>query len=129
VVLVPVLAVLAAPAVAPARPARAAARCGFTFQVLHDDRIGRLGLPAGRYRISATGLSCQSASDLFTQFLQDFDGVLPKPWKYEVQGVGKGKFTGGGHQSFAVSRTGKAGGGGDDLACPGAYTLLHDDRI
>jgi hypothetical protein len=68
-------------------------RCPGTFRVLHNDRIGRLRLPRGPYRItllSGGGLSCSAASRLFTQFLDDFDGVLPRPW---ILSVRTGTFT------------------------------------
>lgn len=122
----------------PRRPlARAAATCPFTFQVLHDDRIGRLQLPMGFYRITTTGgLSCEDASDLFRQFLEDYDGVLSKPWSYVVLGSGHGTFRkGSGGPTFTVTFTGTSGGGGDGhhpntgLACPSYFTVLHNDRI
>jgi hypothetical protein len=70
-------------------PAVGSRRCPGTFRVLHDDRIGRLMLPAGPYRItllSRRGLSCRGASRRFTQFLDnDYAGVLPRPWRLNVQ--------------------------------------------
>src|SRR5215208_3145065 len=62
-------------------------RCPGTFQVLHDDHIGKLSLPAGPYVIDvidSSSLSCAHASDLFRQFLEDFDGKLPRPWVTNV---------------------------------------------
>ncbi|UUY01766.1 hypothetical protein LRS13_13640 [Svornostia abyssi] len=73
-----VAAVACAPATA---SAQSATTCPATFQVLHNDRIGALKLPAGAYQITATGLSCAQASKLFTQFLNDWDGNLPSPWR------------------------------------------------
>jgi hypothetical protein len=55
--------------------------------VLHDDRIGALSLPAGDYRLTVADearLSCAHAADLFRQFLEDFDGRLPAPWRLDV---------------------------------------------
>jgi hypothetical protein len=54
--------------------------------VVHDDRIGRLRLPAGQYRITAFGnVSCAQASTQFTSFLaNDYTGVLPRPWRLRV---------------------------------------------
>lgn len=73
---------IAAGAIAPATAsAQSATTCPATFQVLHNDRIGALKLPAGAYQITATGLSCAEASRRFTQFLQDWDGNLPSPWR------------------------------------------------
>ncbi len=63
--------------------------CPGTFRVLHNDRIGVLTLPKGRYtitRLSLTGPSCGRASQLFTNFLDnDFDGILPRPWGLDPQ--------------------------------------------
>jgi hypothetical protein len=118
-------------------PSQAAGRttCAATFSVLHNDRIGRLQLPQGAYRIAVSGMSCQTASTLFAEFLQDYDGVLSKPWTYTIQGVGKGTFTSGrGKPSFTVSYTGRraTGNGGGRLtgiACPFPFHVLHNDRV
>jgi hypothetical protein len=96
-------------------------------------------LPAGLYQLQTSGVTCATASHLFTQFLEDYDGVPPKPWKYSVQGIGRGTFTGRG--SFTAIRTGDAGGqaqpgpasqgGGShgDLICPGTFEVLHNNRV
>ena len=72
---------------------RRGARCPGTFRVLHNDRIGRLRLPRGRYWItllSSRGLNCKQASRRFTQFLdEDYAGVLPRPW---VLNAGRAEF-------------------------------------
>jgi len=55
-----------------------------TFRVLHNDRIGQLRLPRGRYWIILLrnrGLTCGQAAALFTRFLDDFEGNLPRPWR------------------------------------------------
>ena len=70
---------LALPSASQAAPLR----CPGTFQVLHDDHIGGMSLPAGPYVITvleSSRLSCDQASDLFRQFLEDYDGRLPRPW-------------------------------------------------
>ena len=57
--------------------------CPSTFQVLHDDSIGKLKLRAGAYTITVLNparLSCARASRLFATFLQDYDGKLSSPW-------------------------------------------------
>lgn len=83
------LGAVAALLVAMATPSRADAarvQCAGTFHVLHNDHIGRLSLPQGRYRITilASGRpSCAQASALFTRFLEDYDGFLPPPWVLE----------------------------------------------
>ena len=58
-------------------------RCPATFDVLHNDRIGALRLPAGAYSITLLSigrLSCAQASSRFTAFLQDYDGRLSGGW-------------------------------------------------
>ena len=69
-------------ALAPSASA-AEATCPGAFQVLHNDRIGAMQLPAGAYTVtvldSAT-MGCTEASQLFSQFLEDWDGRLPRPW-------------------------------------------------
>jgi len=91
--------------VGPARPSGAgggthptADRCRGTFRVLNNDSIGKLRLRKGPYRITLVnrGLSCRRASQLFTSFLQDFEGDLPRPWKLNVQTA---TFTRGGSRS------------------------------
>jgi len=84
------------------------------FRVLHDDRIGPAVLPAGSYAITvapSAGLTCPAASKLFTRFLEDFDGVLPSPWRVSGQGSGKATFTQGGKAGFSVARSSGGGGG------------------
>jgi hypothetical protein len=55
-----------------------------TFQVLHNDRIGRVSFPKGTYAMTAFGgLSCSKSSDLFARFLQQFQGNLPGRWRLD----------------------------------------------
>src|SRR3954453_4277979 len=82
--------------------AQAATPCP-TFQVLHDDRVGALLLPAGTYGVTVKDLTCAQSTRLFAEFLQDYDGVLPKPWKTIVTGKGKGTFSRAGGASFSVA--------------------------
>jgi hypothetical protein len=119
--LIVALSVLALSGAAPA----SAATCP-SFKVLHNDRIGPASLPAGNYTITTdTGLSCQAASQLFTRFLQDWDGNLPKPWKVTAEGSGKASFTRGGLPGFSVARSGGGGGGNTELGrlCSGNFTV------
>ena len=122
--LVAALAVLALSGAAPA----SAATCP-SFKVLHNDRIGPANLPAGNYTVTTdTGLSCQAASQLFTRFLQDWDGNLPKPWRVVAEGTGKASFTRGSLPGFSVARSGGSGGGGgsnNELGrlCSGTFTV------
>jgi hypothetical protein len=62
--------------------------CPGTFQVLHNDRIGRLKLPAGKYmltRLTKTSPSCSQVSDLFARFLERPEGNLPAAWRLEAK--------------------------------------------
>jgi hypothetical protein len=119
-------AVLAAPA-----PAQTPAACPATFAVLHDDRIGDLLLPAGSYTLTVTGLSCADAADHFRQFLQDFDGVLPRAW---VMDPATATFSDPGG-AFSVARAAQPSGGGGGMhpasgtRCPATFDVVHDDRI
>ena len=130
-------------AVALALPASASAQtatpalCPSTFAVLHDDEIGSMSLPAGAYAITVldpTRLSCAQAADLFRQFLEDWDGRLPRPW---VANPTTRTFTrgAGGSVGFSVAPTGSHGGGGGGghhphgSLCPGTFQVLHNDRI
>ena len=136
--LVPLVAAvgLAAGAAAPASAQTATpAACPDTFSVLHDDAIGALSLPAGPYTITVgdpSRLSCAEAADLFRQFLEDWDGVLPRPWKLNAATAA---FSGGSGKVFSVARAAKPSGGGGGrhpatgLRCAGTFQVLHDDRI
>jgi hypothetical protein len=99
-----------------------------SFRVLHDDRIGPAVLPAGSYTITvapSAGLTCPAASRLFTRFLEDFDGVLPSPWRVSAQGNGKATFAQGGKAGFAVARGSGGGGGNSELGalCRNTFTV------
>jgi hypothetical protein len=133
--LVAALAILS-PATASAQTATPAL-CPSTFAVLHDDQIGSMSLPAGAYAITVldpTRLSCAQASDLFRQFLEDWDGRLPRPW---VANAATRTFTrgAGGSVGFSVAPTGSHGGGGGGghhphgAQCPGTFQVLHNDFI
>lgn len=72
------------PAPVPPTPTPSSLTCPGTFQVLHDDRVGAMLLPAGSYRITrltSGALSCPQASTWFAYFLNNsYAGNLPKPW-------------------------------------------------
>lgn len=109
------IATLPAPA-----SAATAATCPGTFQVLHNDRVGALKLPAGGYQILATGLSCQQASSLFTRFLNDWDGVLPSPWRVVAA---RSQFVRGtSNINFIVRRVTAPPAAG---ACPGSFAIYE----
>jgi len=62
--------------------------CPAPFRVLHNDRIGRLRLPAGRYmivRLQLGSFSCRNAATWFTRFLDAYRGNLPAGWKLHPQ--------------------------------------------
>jgi hypothetical protein len=116
-------------------------QCTASFHVLDDDHIGRLSLPAGLYQLRTNGVTCANASHLFTQFLEDYNGVLPRPWRYTVQAVGQGTFASTRGGSFEAIRTAEptapaqagsasAGGGSHgELICPGTFDVEHNDRV
>src|SRR5215213_1974919 len=83
------LAAVSAVALVFASPAQAQQlTCPGTFHVLHNDRIGPLQIPAGHYSIiliDQRRLSCAEASDLFRQFLEDYNGRLPRPWRLDPE--------------------------------------------
>jgi hypothetical protein len=115
--------------------------CSASFHVLHDDRIGSLQLPAGAYQLTTVDVTCLRASHLFTEFLQDYDGVLPRPWRFAANAVGDGTFDRGtSGVSFRAVRTGDwtpgtpshpsdGGGSHGDLVCPAVFEVEHNDRI
>jgi hypothetical protein len=126
------LAALAAVTLTAVAPA-SAATCP-SFSVLHDDRIGPAGFPAGSYEVTVEpGLSCKAASQLFARFLEDYDGVLPKPWRVVAEGSGVASFVNGGGSGFTVSRaSGGGGGGGNNVLgklCPGSFTVNAGSRV
>ena len=108
------------------------------FRVLHNDHIGSLAVAKGRYRIvllSVGPISCARASTLFARFLQDYDGVLPRPWLVDP---GTGSFSRG-HRNvgFRIEPwagpvpSGSASGThpSDGTRCPGTFRVLHRDSI
>ena len=121
---------------ATAEAGAAAIRCPATFHVLHDDRIGRLKLPQGHYRIKVLdeqALTCARASKLFARFLQDFDGNLPGKWRLKVgQATFVKRGTDVGFKVRKVGRRSGSGGGkhpsGRHQKCP-TFRVLHNDRI
>jgi hypothetical protein len=99
-----------------------------SFKVLHDDRIGPASLPAGNYTImpnAQAGLNCYAASQLFTRFLEDYDGNLPGGWSVVAQGSGKASFRKGGFLGFSVTKGGKEENAEPTLGvlCPNTFTV------
>ena len=128
------VACLAGTALAPApasAQAGAPAACPGTFEVLHNDRIGSLSLPAGAYVITvldSAELSCSDASELFTQFLQDWDGRLPRPWVIDVASASFRR--GDSSIGFSVAQSSPTPPAPPSRrVCPGYFTVLHNDHI
>jgi hypothetical protein len=107
------------------------------FRVLHNDRIGTAVFPAGTYTVNVedASLNCKSSAELFARFLEDWDGVLPQPWKVAGEGSGKASFGRGTLGGFSVELTAKApkegSGTNPDLGtlCPGTYTVNSTTTI
>jgi hypothetical protein len=134
-VALPVMAMLAIALAMPARGEAATANCPATFRVLHDDQIGKLKLPAGNYRVTLLDdrlLTCQQASKLFAQFLQDYDGRLGGGWRVDARTATFSKPNGAGFSVKRVQRQTGSGGGrhpsGNAAPCP-TFRVLHNDRI
>jgi hypothetical protein len=105
------------------------------FNVLHNDRIGPAVFPAGKYTINleSASLDCKTGGELFARFLEDFDGVLPTPWKVSPEASGMASFLRGAVPGFSVELT-KQGSGGEiekatnpDLGtlCRNPFTVNH----
>ncbi len=132
----PIAALLAALFLLPAgsAPAASSSTCSSTFQVLHNDHIGNMSLPAGAYTVTVSGsLSCSSASTLFASFLQDYDGNLAYPWHANNA---KLSFTSGnGPTGFSVKRASfpappsTPATPANPVACPAVFSNLQNDHI
>ena len=86
-----------------------------TFEVLHDDSVGELILARGAYTVTLldpSALTCADAADLFRQFLEDFDGRLPRPWVVNAGTQLHPRERGLGRFQRHSGRTGGGGGGG-----------------
>jgi hypothetical protein len=128
IALVGLLAILALASSARGAGAVEPATCP-SFRVLHNDRIGAAVFPAGNYKITleSSSLTCKTGGELFARFLEDFNGILPTPWKPVAEGSGKASFTRGSQAGFSVALTGKSeeGGTNPDLGtlCPNTFTV------
>lgn len=114
-------------------PKADAATCP-SFRVLHNDRIGAAVLPAGNYTITTSAtISCAQGSAFFTRFLQDWDGVLPAPWRVVAQGSGRATFNRGGAFGFSVARQGgeeeENGPSPSGRLCPRPFTVNIEKTI
>jgi hypothetical protein len=138
IVALAVLATAVAAFVAAGHADAAKTKCPNTFRVLHDDHVGKLSLRKGSYAITVINqnqLTCGHAADLFTKFLQDYDGKLPDGWKVKVQKSGFQKSPQIGFFVKRVSGVGGAGGrsgrhpGPGEMICPGTFRVQHNDHI
>lgn len=112
--------------------------CSSYFTILHNDHIGSFAIRKGRYRItllSVGRISCAQASDDLARFLQDFDGILPRPWFVDPS---TGTFMRGSrYVGFRIKPWSgplpSGGGGGRHPStggrCPGTFRVVHADRI
>jgi hypothetical protein len=109
--------------------------CPSYFTVVQTDYIGNFTVPKGRYRItllSVGRLTCSQASVYLAQFLQDFDGVLPRPWFLDPS---TGSFMRGSRyvgfriKEWAGPVPPNGGGGRHAARCPGTFRVVHNDRI
>ena len=69
------------------------AQCPGSFTVDHNDMIGPLFFPRGKYKLILLpdgGITCTQAGKLFAQFLDYPNGRLPRPW---VLNANTGSFT------------------------------------
>jgi hypothetical protein len=100
--------------------------CPGTFEVLNNDRVGSLSLPAGPYLIRITGnLSCTQASSLFTTFLDQWTGKLSGGWVVTTNGFRNGA------TAFTVTQTHHKppSPAPSSRTCPGQFSVLHNTRI
>jgi len=121
----------------PTAPAPAGASTCPQFQVLHDDRIGALSLPAGFYTITISTpstLNCAQAANLFREFLQDFDGRLSGGWAVNASTSSFRRSSP--NQAFSVARTGASAPSNTATTtpvsggiCPATFQVLHDDHV
>lgn len=137
-----VLSLLVVPAAAHAQATTNAPAAGQSsncpqFQVLHDDKVGALSLPAGSYAISVSTtstLTCAQAADLFRAFLLDFDGRLSGGWTVNASTSSFRRSTP--NQAFSVSRTGASPPSNTATTtpvsggiCPATFEVLHEDHV
>lgn len=131
-----VLAARPAAAAAPQAVAPPAPKTCPDFRVLHDTRIGAAVLPAGKYTIGleSASLTCKSGAELFAKFLENFNGILPSPWKVSPESPGKAAFLRAGNPGFSVeltSKSGEEGGTNPQLGqlCPKPFMVTEDTVI
>ena len=131
------VASLAAVAVMAPSASAAPYNCPGTFEVLHNDRIGGMQLPKGPYVVTllnSSSIGCTEASRLFAEFLEDWDGKLPRPW---VKNNSTRTFRFGKGSSLGFRVTPQSTPPTPPTPphppsrriCPGYFEVLHNDRI
>ena len=124
----------AAPGASASPGARAAQASPCTFEVLHNDNIGRLSVPKGTYQLtlySPAVIGCARAQKALATFLQDFDGRLPSPWTLDV--ATRTFRRGAPDIAFGITRLDQ-GPAARHLPrgtrkCPGTFDVENNDRI
>ena len=109
--------------------------CPSYFTVLHNDSIGSFKVPRGKYRftlIDPNKITCAQAAKRFQEFLLDFDGKLPYPWKLNpILGIFYNSLHG--RIGFKVNKAyGPSPSPKPDPSygrCPATFMVLHNDRI
>jgi hypothetical protein len=106
-----------------------AATCPGSFHVLHNDSVGALYLPAGQYEIvvlTPSTLTCSDASELFREFLEDYDGRLGGRWRLDA---GTATFTRASQAFRVAAATPMPPTPPSNRVCPSYFTVLHNDHI
>ena len=125
------------PAPIPPTPTPSSLTCPGTFQVLHNDQVGAMILPAGSYRITrvtSKSMTCAQASTSFAYFLNNsYAGNLPKPWTMNV--ATKTFYDGSSTNGFRVAKISGLGdmlgwypGTGEDT-CSTNYSVSNTQSI
>ena len=108
--------------------------CPAYFTVVRGDSIGSFKVPRGQYRITLIDpkkITCVQAFKRFKEFLLDFDGRLPYPWKLNpLMGI----FYNSKHGRIGF-KVNKAYGPAPRpnkhtyVRCPATFRVLNNDRI
>ena len=109
--------------------------CPGYFTVLHNDSIGSFKVPRGKYRITLIDpakMNCTQAVKRFQEFLLDFDGRLPYPWKLN-QNLGIFYKSTAGRTGFKINKAYDPSPSPKPdpsyARCPATFRVLNNDRI
>ena len=81
------VALITGPPPTPPPPSPHGTLCPGNFQVLNNDRIGKVSFPRGAYEIlipPRSIITCPQATNLFRRFLNFPSGNLPKAWRVKA---------------------------------------------